>query len=523
MPEKHIHTLRRNLEDAQEIATLLSDEPRTEPAGTGYLTDPDESLGTAIDRIAGHDGEITMFVGAGVSTEAGLPSWTELVAGLLKGVAGDLDEDDRSRWLALTLKEGPLAAAAIAQALYPDPNEFRRALRNVLYRGRRPAEFLPGALAAQLAWLKKKLGSRLRLLTANYDGLLEAAMREIGLDTVSYVRARKEPEDKHAVWHLHGRMMQNPAGSGWLSEGQFVLAEGDYARSSYVSWPQQYVGELLKSSLCVFIGLSMTDPNFVRWLYRYGPDTEFDHLAIFVRQSSPVGDGAVRKMLERAAAARWARSRVLPVWTNYYGEVAQLVHEVGLKQAGAASTSFAARAVTRHELGQDLIVPEDQSGFIDAQEDINKWLRDRLTEVRGVARGYGVDLDGEDLGLGFWGADHERGVATLWATSDYMFTDRDALEERPIHVASRWIGVEAIMRGVPLEDDPAVYTTRWHFIRGIPIMVDTDGERSIAGAVTLTSATPVAECLLSVERAPSGLLREIDRMLGSSAAGFFTA
>lgn len=153
MPEKHIHTLRRNLEDAQEIATLLSDEPRTEPDGTGYLTDPDGSLSSAIDQIASHDGEITMFVGAGVSTEAGLPNWTELVVGLLKGVAGDLDEDDRSRWLALTLKEGPLAAAAIAQALHPDPNEFRRALRSALYRGRRPTEFLPGALAAQLAWL----------------------------------------------------------------------------------------------------------------------------------------------------------------------------------------------------------------------------------------------------------------------------------------------------------------------------------------------------------------------------------
>ena len=521
MPTKHIRTLNRHLEDAQEIAILLSDEPRSEPDGCGYLTDPDGSLTAAIDQIAGHDGEITMFVGAGVSTEAGLPNWTELVAGLLEGVSSDLDEDDKTRWLALTLKEGPLAAAAIAKALYPDQKEFRRALRNALYRGRPSGEFLPGALAAQLAWLKKSLGSRLRLMTANYDGLLEAALRELGLDAVSYVRGWKEPEGRHAVWHLHGRMMQNSSGAGWLSEGQLVLAEGDYARSTYVSWPQQYVGERLKDSLCVFIGLSMTDPNFVRWLYRYGADTDFDHLVIFVRQSAPIGDGAVRQMLERATAARWKRSGVRPVWTNYYGEVAQLVHEIGLKRTEPAAASFADRVAPRHDLGQRLIAPEDSAGFAEAQEDINRWLRDRLTEVRAVAQRYQVDLSNEDLGLGFWGANHQHGTATLWATSDYVLIDRDALEPRPIHVASRWVGVEAIMGGVPIEDDPAVYTTRWRFIRGIPIVVDPRGERSIAGAVTLTSATPLGSCPLSAKLAPSGLLREIDRMLGSSAAGFF--
>lgn len=514
-------TLRSQLEGVHETAALLSDEPRAEPEGMGYLVDPDGSLASAADQIAGHDGEITMFVGAGVSTEAGLPSWTELVASLLKGVGNDLTEDEKARWMELTMKEGPLAAAAIAKALYPDEKEFRRALRAALYRGRRPAEFLPGALASQLAWLKKNLGSRLRLLTANYDGLLEVALNEIGLETASYVTARNEPEGKNAVWHLHGRLVPNASGSGWLTEGRLVLAEGDYARSSYVTWPQQYVGARMKESMCVFIGLSMTDPNFVRWLYRYGAESDFDHLVVFVRQSAPIGDGPVRTMLEQATAARWSRSGVRPIWTNYYGEVAQLVHEVALQMTSPGAGSFHARSEARYELGKDLIVPEAEVDFLDAQEDINLWLRDRLVDIQRLARSHGVDLSGEDLGLGLWGADHQRGVATLWATSDYVLTDRDALEERPIHVESRWVGVEAIMRGVTVEDDPAVYTTRWRFIRGIPIVVDPRGERSIVGAVTLTSATALEKCPLSVERAPSGLLREIDRMLGSSAATLF--
>ncbi len=523
MAPGNIGVLKRLLGEAQESASLIGDEPRAEPPGVGYLNDPDGSLSEAVEQVASHEGRIAMFVGAGVSTEAGLPLWSELTADLLEGVGGDLDDEERARWLGLASEEGPLASAAIAKALHSDDAEFRRALRRTLYRGRRPSDFKPGALAGQLAWLKGKLGPRLLLLTANYDGLLEAALREQGLDTVSYVRGKGEPEEKSAVWHLHGRLMLNPAGSKWLSEGELVLAEGDYARSSYATWPQQYVGERMKDSLCVFIGLSMTDPNFVRWLYRYGADSDFDHLAVFVRQSAPIGDGPVRRKLEEATAARWAQAGVRPIWTNYYGEVAQLVHEAGLRIAEPDASPFARRARARFECGRDLIVPDDPESLVEAQEDANRWLKDRLEGVRALFRAAGIQLDDEDLGLGLWAVDHERGLGVLWATSDHVVVDRDALEEWPLHAASRWVGIQAIMRGVVIEDDPAVYTTRWRFIRGIPVVVEPLGKRSIVGALTLTSSVPLVKSALSVERAPSGLLHEIDRMLAGSAAALFTA
>jgi hypothetical protein len=53
-----------------------------------------------------------------------------------------------------------------------------------------------------------------------------------------------------------------------------------------------------------------------------------------------------------------------------------------------------------------------------------------------------------------------------------------------------------MIRGFPVEQDPAVYTTRWRFIRGIPLVVRSPG-RSLVGSLTLTSATPLKECLLT--------------------------
>ena len=72
-----------------------------------------------------------------------------------------------------------------------------------------------------------------------------------------------------------------------------------------------------------------------------------------------------------------------------------------------------------------------------------------------------------------------------------------------------------------MEQDPAVYTTRWRFIRGIPLVVDPLERRSIVGALTLTSATPLGECPLSVAKAPPGLLSAIDQVVTQGTSDFF--
>src|SRR6202034_3195042 len=165
------------LAEATATASELGDDVRPEPEGVGYFEEAAASgVTSAIDAIAAHAGEITMFVGAGVSMEAELPSWNALVRSLLFRARrpGD-DQDAVSAWADTVLQEGPLAAAAVAESLYPDQLTFRRALREVVYT-RDPSTYVPGALAGQIAWLKERLGSRLALLTVNYDGLVEAAL-----------------------------------------------------------------------------------------------------------------------------------------------------------------------------------------------------------------------------------------------------------------------------------------------------------------------------------------------------------
>ena len=165
-------------------------------------------------------------------------------------------------------------------------------------------------------------------------------------------------------------------------------------------------------------------------------------------------------------------------------------------------------------------MPSGSDEFIAAQKELSGWLLEQVDVVRDLAGDLGVSLAAEeDLGLGLWVADHARGVAELWGTSEQIWLDRRAIEARPLHVGSRWVGVLAMIQGVAVEQDPAVYTTRWRFIRGIPLVVRAP--RSLVGSLTLTSATPLEECLLSARRAPRDLLVAIDQVLGEAAEEFF--
>ncbi|HTA14510.1 MAG TPA: SIR2 family protein, partial [Solirubrobacteraceae bacterium] len=444
------------------MAHHVGDDQQAEPKGAGYFADASTSgIEDAIRQVAAHEGEITMFVGAGVSMEAELPSWHELVRKLLVRSRPRADQQLLDAWADRVLEEGPLAAASVAQALYKDDRAFRRALRQALYQ-RDFASYAPGALAGQIAWLKERLGARLSLLTVNYDGLLEAALTGRDLNPVSYVHARREPVGRAAVWHLHGRLLRSATGGRWRDEGNLILSEGSYVDSTARIYPEALVAERMRGSLCLFVGLSMTDPNFIRWLHNSSSEESLaPRFVVFVRQASPVADPRVRGFLEHSAAARWARYKVTPVWANYYGEVAQIVHEVGLRCNGEDPPDFLSRARQRFALGASRITPTGPRKFAEAQREAAAWLRARLVEVCSIcaAATPAVDISGHHLGLGLWAVDHEHGTVLNWASSDRAYQEPNSAVPVPLHIHSRWVAVSAIANGVPVEEDPMVYAS----------------------------------------------------------------
>jgi NAD-dependent SIR2 family protein deacetylase len=478
----------------------------------------DESTIAALDRIAEHEGPITLIVGAGASMEAGLPSWPELIGRLLNTVAEEQFEPAvRQDWIEVIREESLTAAAAVVHALTGDDETFVERVREALYGDNPTTVYQPQALAQQVAWMKRELGGAVKIATGNYDGLIEAALDAEGLTVHSYIQGREEPAGSAAVYHLHGRLIPS-----YPRTGRIVLGDADYARVQQErSWQDTFMRDALDRTLCVFVGASLTDPNLIRWLYRYStPPAARRHLAIFVRQASPDLRPPVRAAVETATRARWAEVGVDAVFADFFGEIAQLLHEAVLRRGGALEEPFHDRAQERFQRARQVFAPDEAEQLRPAQDRASAYLRQLLKGVRAIAAAGDVDLSGETLGLALWGVDHENGRVGVWAMSDRRFSEPQAVIYNNFEYRSDWVAIEAVTRGVPVEADPRVYASRWRLIRGVPIVVPAAGGpgRTISGVLTLTSMTPQAQSRLPRSREVS---TQVDTFLAGAGAALF--
>lgn len=466
-----VNALRTHLSRALDVVPIHSDSVTAPERQARYLEPELEAL---IDRVSAFEGTLTLIVGSGASMEAGLPSWPSLIRTMLAEVAVEVVEESlRARWVEAIEQEGPLAAAAVVKALRPDTDQFRDLLRRSLYLGRPIGSYVPQALTQQIAWMKRELGDGVRIATGNYDGLIEQALRDEGLDVHSYVTGRTEPAGSAAVYHLHGRLM--PA---YPATGRLILSEDDYARVQHPgAWQERFMRDALENSLCIFVGLSMTDPNLIRWLYRYS-ETQPDpsrHVALFVRQGSGAASAALRRSLEHATRERWARCGVESVWADFFGESAQVLHELALRRTRPEIPRFHDRAEERRGAAHFFLAPIEEGEFQSRQDTWSGLLVRLLDGVRQVAEiAAGVDLSNETLGLGLWVVNHAEGTVACWVTADRRLNSTNAFIDNPLEYDSRWVAVQAITRGVVVQDDPNVFASRWRLVRGIPIVVSGD-------------------------------------------------
>jgi hypothetical protein len=454
-----------------------------------------------IERLAGAE-RLTFVVGAGASMEAGLPSWGGLVRALLESAApASLDENDRAAWLDAAGESGLLGMAATARVLAGSDEEFVKRVDELLYRGKGPDHFDPGPLAREIAaW--KQAYPEVQLATFNYDQLLERALQDVGLTAEAREDDTTEPGGVAFVRHLHGLLTGMPA------DDAVVLTERDYAVWSSGSWQDEFMTDALKG-VCVFLGLSFTDQNLLRWIYGA---TGSRHVAVLTRQSSPRLSGQVRRELEYANRARLAHAHVTAYWADFYAEVAQLMHEARRRRGpGKPPTPYPERAQKRALKGRRRCLPA--SGLQTRQGKVREILSGSLAGIRAALATVGVDATKEVLGLGLWGLDYDERDVTLWGSSDRVHVDISTVTGVPLGWDSKWVAVEAITQGSVVEWDPDTYASRWRSVRGIPLVWTkaAQRERIIVGATTLTSTKPTGSSIFDqAEEVAPGIRKTID-------------
>lgn len=229
------------LRDAKAYAAAQQARSRFDQHVWAELTNEHEREARRIAALS-RDGRLVVFLGAGASMGAGLPSWGELLAGLAEraGLSEDQREElrhleprDAGRILDQRLnEEGGLAAAVAAQT------------------------------SAERCSLVHQLVASLPIgeaVTTNYDTLFEAAWSAVGTDP------RVLPWDALAdarpwLLKLHGSVTR--PGSIVLSRDDYLRFEGEGIALAGI------VQAMLLTRHMLFVGYSLSDDNFHRLVHQ---------------------------------------------------------------------------------------------------------------------------------------------------------------------------------------------------------------------------------------------------------------
>lgn len=449
--------------------------------------------------------DVTLLVGAGASMESDLPSWPRLIENLLATVAeqrGELSTAELQRtWVERTIRrDNLLGAGAVVEAMSTEPLD--KLIPGQLYGGDDASRYVPGPIANQVAHLRDCFGDRLEILTTNYDDLIEEALIEREIVPASRVRSYTQhrrratrARDTVGVIHLHGLAGRRG------QPRKIVLTEEHYQRMQKGRcWQERLVTRRLERSPCLFVGMSLADPNLIRYLYGQRRSSEHDHAAIFVRQGEPDSPPEVRLELERSAAKRWARCGVEAIFVDHFADAAQLLYEIAYRKRVGASDYLpvglrAANLIEQIERNM-LLLGKGQSRFAQRQVELSKLLRQLLNSVLPLA--YGRKLPGKErFGLALWLLSPDGTEITSWAHSDRAHQDPATIEPVKIASASRWVAVRTVCQGVRVQFDVDNYSSRWHFIRGLPLVVEQPSRLPI-GCLTLTSTMPSENALTTM-------------------------
>lgn len=265
---------------------------------------------------------LAVFVGAGVAFGCGLPDWEELIRRLGEAAFPSSDAEEALRTFS------PITRIRIIRNALG--NRFNKAVADALYANTYTVSPAVNAIA--------DAGVR-RICTYNFDDLLEETLTVHGLPFESL-----EPGDKlnstfegTIVFHPHGILSASMT-PGECAAQRLVLSEEDYHQlySNPYSWANLVQLWLLMTYSCLFVGVSLRDPNIRRMLdtCRTLPIAH-RHFAIMRIPTAGLSHGSHKlgKQLMRTHESDLRSLGVEPVWIEDFAEVTQIFRYLRRKRA----------------------------------------------------------------------------------------------------------------------------------------------------------------------------------------------
>lgn len=281
------------------------------------------------------NGRLTLVCGAGTSIQAGIPSWNDLLLGLLESMlkktfdnhnllfgSGCANEfSTRNRYSALII--GKFLKNNLGDDFIP---ELRHALYSATSKSSKMIEAITNLSRPQRD--TKTLDS---IITFNFDSVIEESLciNNIKFKAIFDEGMNFNPEEL-PIFHVHGYL---PREGDNFKDSNIVFSEDAY-HSQFIdsfSWSNLIQLNKLSQNTCLFIGLSLTDPNLRRLLdvaKRKNPEKFQNHYIIKKKPCKVTVDDRVGELtifLEEQDANELGLN---VIWVESFDEIPDILNNI---------------------------------------------------------------------------------------------------------------------------------------------------------------------------------------------------
>jgi len=291
-----------------------------------------------------HKGDLSLFCGAGISYDAGIPTWNMLLKSLLKEIySNNTNTPDMDIRLANIFQKkinvSPLILAQYLKLLLG--KKFKATVRESLYKNCNDRSDTIDEIV-ELIRPKRNRKNIISVITFNFDDILEEKLEKEKIEFKSiFTEGERLTETEFPVYHPHGFLPRNKR---LTTKNEIVFSEDAY-HSQFIdpfSWGNLVQLNHLNNNTCLFIGISLTDPNMRRLLdvsIRKNGKREKNHYIIKKRyklsdiysekEIETIKDDKMISIIENIEEQDANELGFNVIWLDEYEEIPGILREIG--------------------------------------------------------------------------------------------------------------------------------------------------------------------------------------------------
>lgn len=292
---------------------------------------------------------IVLFLGAGASSAAKIATWDSLISELFVELVdkqlsinqiqmGEAERENILKEVALQHGNSPLLQTRFLRNGFD--GDFEQLVSEILYKKADDTSDLLEEIGQLCIPNRGKLGIQ-AIVNYNFDDLVEKNLTRLRVRHHSiYGEGMMPGSEELGIYHVHGFLPQNRSGYENLTKSLLVFSEEGYHKLMMEPYHWANISQLnfMMNNTCIFIGLSMTDPNMRRLLEvaaqkKSEEDSMCRHFAIMRRfhmKGSEENDAikSFEGVNESLQESFFRELGVNVIWVDEYCEIPNLLRQI---------------------------------------------------------------------------------------------------------------------------------------------------------------------------------------------------